>query len=144
MTVITDKIATMRRIVDAANGRDFTKAQAGDFRDSREALDLVTDTFDAPAVKALGAAIKAVDGLPGIVNAFEGWDRTHGRKSAGRAIAPENPSGSTFASPGIAYGTKAIDWGRDFTQIFTRSCGGLGTRSAECCHSGGASAVEPR
>ncbi len=52
MSVITERLGTMRRITDAAAGRNFTKSQRADFRDaSRDVLDHAQDNLDAPAVE---------------------------------------------------------------------------------------------
>jgi HK97 family phage major capsid protein len=127
MTPIAESIRTMRGIVDAANGRDLTKAQAADFRTaSRDVLDTVTDTFDPPAVKDLAASIKSVadDGIPAVVDAFEGWAGRHnnGRKSAGRAILEnDGPVNSSRSDPGAPASYKAFDWGRDYEQARTHA-----------------------
>ncbi len=52
MSVITDNLATMRGIVNAANGRGLTKAQNADYRTAyRDLLDHAQDNLDAPAVE---------------------------------------------------------------------------------------------
>ena len=120
MTLITERIADMRRIVDAAGGRELTKSQLADYKAaSRDVLDAAGD-LDIEAVRDIGAAIKSVDDLPGIVTALEGWSTRHngGRKSAGRAVVeadgPLDGFGSFSASSSGTYGTKALNWGRDF------------------------------
>lgn len=127
MTLIADRIARMRRIVDAADGRTFTKAQTADFKNaSREMLDEAADTMDSEAVQALGRSLKSVDDLPGVVDALENWQRNHGRQSAGRAIKADDPSDSIGThSDGIAYGTRTLNWGRDFERARNRSAKAL-------------------
>ena len=123
---LMDSIKTMRGIVDAANGRPFTKSQTVDFRDaSRDALDTVTDTFDGPAVRDLGAAIKSSDGLPDVADAFEAWAARHnnGRKSAGRAIYESDGSlsGSRWGSTLPTSYKSVASWGAEFEQERSRS-----------------------
>ena len=124
VTFITDKLATMRGIVNAANGRDLTKAQTADYRTAmRDVLDYAEDNLDAPAVKALGSAVERGDDLSDIVTAIEGWYVSHGRKSAGRVIENAGPIG--FGSSDLGFSTpqgmrssykSKLDWGREFTQ----------------------------
>jgi HK97 family phage major capsid protein len=119
VTLITERLATMRRIVDAAGGRDLTKAQPADYKSaSRDVLDAAAD-LPTEAVQDLTKAIKSVDDLPGIVTALEGWSARHngGRVSAGRAIndddGPLSSSGGWATAP-ASY--KAFDWGREYEQ----------------------------
>ena len=125
-TAFDTKVATLRGIVNAAKGRDLTKAQASDFdTTSKEALGLVIDA-DPEAVQELYGAMKSAGDLPAVVDGFERWSARHagGRKSAGRAINEGNgPIGSydTGQAYSGAYGTKALNWGRDFEQARSRA-----------------------
>lgn len=122
MNPIQERITAMRRIVDAAGGRNLTQSQKADFRAaSSEVLDYASDHLDRGAVSDLAATIKSVDGIPAVVDAFEAWSARHngGRVSMGRAIiendGPLGPGGS-HPSSGGTYGTKSLNWGRDFEQ----------------------------
>jgi HK97 family phage major capsid protein len=125
LTAFDEKVQTMRRIVDAADGRDLTASQARDFESaSKQAL---AEAIDHDALPKLTASLKSVHDLPALVDAFEGWSESnnHGRVSAGRATKAESPSGPLYGTSGAAYGTKAVDWGRDFIQERSRSAKAL-------------------
>jgi HK97 family phage major capsid protein len=121
-TAFDEKVSTMRRIVDAANGRDLTASQARDFESaSKQAL---AEAIDHDALPKLTAALKSVHDLPALVDAFESWSTSnnHGRKSAGRITTSESPMGTpSGGSSRVRYGTKSLDWGRDYLHERARS-----------------------
>jgi hypothetical protein len=99
MTAIKDNIGRLRRIVDAAAGRDLTKSQAEDFSNTFKAVlsDLYVDGDDALIGRsvddfraALKAGIESGD-LEDVVDGLEQWGRRNnwGRKSMGRLVPPE-------------------------------------------------------
>ncbi len=119
----------MRRILDAAGDRPLTKSQDADLRlaitDFGDGLKSVGDPdLMRKGADVLDRAAKSRD-TDGLVSELEAWARQHpnaGRKSAGRIINDDGPiGGSTFGSPGVAYGTKSLNWGRDFEQARTRA-----------------------
>ncbi len=125
-TPFNTKVATMRRIVDAAGDRPLTKSQTSDFDTAtKEALGLVIDA-DPDAVHELFGTMKSAGSLVDAVDGFESWSVRHagGRKSAGRIINEDGPiGGSTFGSSGFTtpQGMRSsykavLDWGREFTQ----------------------------
>lgn len=94
MTPIQERIATMRRIVDAAGGRNLTKSQLEDFQEAVVGFKSLAEDLGPEVLSDLAPALKSgVDGFETLVGKLEAWSARHNGGRSRPRRSPREPNG---------------------------------------------------